>query len=173
MPDEPDSPINDPDGMPEAKEPGGIMLYLAIALIVIAVFLVFFLNPMGQGATSATLLTQNAWSLQSFADPDGTVIPVQNGTAILAIFSPLGKLNGGRSCSAYSGRYMVQETGIVISRITRGSPECLQSNATQQDMHYYASLEDAAFLRVSHQELTLYGTNGKPLLTFTPARSGP
>ncbi len=148
------------------------MVYIAIALLVILVFLIFFGNILGPGATSSTAITENTWSLRSFSGPDGTITPVLNGTTVSAKFSPDGTLTGSGGCNSYSARYMVRDTVIVVSRVAATSLACEDNNATFQEMRYFASIEDAAFFRVSDRVLTLYGTDGKPLLVFSPAQPG-
>jgi heat shock protein HslJ len=171
MPDQTDTPGPDEDGNPGTGGPRGFMVYIAIALIAILVFLIFFGNTLGPGASS-TVITENTWSLRSFSDPDGTIIPVLNGTTISAKFSPNGTLTGSGGCNSYSARYMVRDTLIVVSRVTATSLACLDDNPTLQEMRYYVSIEDAAFFRVNGRVLTLYGTDGKPLLVFSPAQPG-
>ncbi len=172
MPDEPDTPEPDTGENPGTGGSRGFMVYIAIALLVILVFLIFFGNTMGPGATSSTMITENTWSLRSFSDPDGTVTPVLNGTTISAKFSPDGTLTGSGGCNSYSARYIVRDTVIVISRVTAASLSCDDSNTTLQELRYFGSIEDAAFFRVNERVLTLYGTDGKPLLVFSPLQTG-
>jgi heat shock protein HslJ len=148
------------------------MVYLAIALLAILVFLVFFMNPLERGSTPSIVITENPWSLSSLAGPDTIMTPVLDGTAITAQFSPDGKLTGSTGCNPYSARYMVHETGIVISRVTATSVPCPTSSATVQELQYIADTEKAAYLRASDRDVTFYGTDGKPLLVFLPARTG-
>ena len=171
MPDEPDiqEPENSDD--PGSGEKRGYMVYVAVALLGILVFMVIFMNPLAQGTTPATVITENTWALGSFTGADGNTTAVPNGTAITAKFSPDGKLTGSGSCTPYSARYMVSQTAIVISRVTASSP-CTDSTLAARDARYYAAMENAAFLRDSNRQLTLYGTDGKPLLAFTPAVPG-
>jgi len=130
------------------------------------------MNTSGQGITAATAITENTWSLQSFTDTEGNIVPVLNGTTITAKFSTDGKLTGSGGCNQYSGRYMVQSTLMVVSRVTSTSMACWENNAMLQEERYYAALEDAAALRVHDQVMTLYGIDGKPALIFTPAPAG-
>lgn len=167
MPDDPDTP-----GPGSSSDPAtglhGYMLYLAIALIALLVFLVFFGNTLGPGAIPGTAITENRWSLRSFSNPDGTVTPVLNGTTINATFSPGGKLTGYGGCNYYSARYLVHDTSIVISPMTTTDMACWDNRTTFQESRYYALAGDAAALRVRDRVLTLYGTDGKPLLVFSP-----
>jgi heat shock protein HslJ len=172
MPDNPEPDGAAMDENPGAGGPGGFMVYVVVVLIVFLILLVVFMNVSGQGATAATAITENDWSLQSFAGPDGTITPMLNGTTVTAKFSPDGKVTGSGGCNQYSARYMVRETLIVVSRMTTTSMACWENNATLQEERYYASLEDAAALRVHDQVLTLYGIDGKPALIFTPASLG-
>lgn len=148
------------------------MVYLAIALIVILVFLIFFGNIMGPGATSSTVITENTWSLRSFSGPDDSITLVLNGTTVSAKFLPDGTLTGSGGCNSYSARYMVRDTLIIVSRVVVPSLACRDNNATLQEMRYYAAIEDAAYFQVNDRVLTLYGTDGKPLLVFSPAKPG-
>jgi heat shock protein HslJ len=169
MPDDPENPASPAGDDPGAGNPGGFMVYVAVAMIAILIILVVFMNVSGQGTTAATAITENAWQLQSIAGPGGTIAPVQNGTVITASFSIDGKLAGSGGCNRYSGRYMVRETRMVVSRVTTTSLACWDSNATLQESRYFAAIEDAAALRVHDRVLTLYGTDGSTLLVFKPA----
>jgi heat shock protein HslJ len=145
------------------------MVYVAVVMIAILILLVVFMNVSGQGTTAATAITENAWQLRSMAGPEGTLAPVQNGTGITASFSIDGKLTGSGGCNSYSGRYMVRETRMVVSRVTATSLACWDNNATLQESRYFAAIEDTAALRVHDRVLTLYGTDGKSLIVFSPA----
>jgi heat shock protein HslJ len=171
MPDDPENPLPDPGVSPETGEPRGYMVYLAIALLAILVFLVFFMNPLERGGTPSMVITETPWSLSSLSGPDNVMTPVLDGTAITARFSPDGKLTGSTGCNPYSARYMVYETGIVISRVTATSLPCPTAGVTAQELQYIAATEKTAYLRASDRDLTFYGTDGKPLLVFVPARS--
>jgi heat shock protein HslJ len=170
MPDdqEPDEPVT--EEKPEAEPPKGIMVSLAVILFVILAVLVIFMNFSGQGSVTATTITENPWSLQSFAATDGTVTPVLNGTLITANFKQDGQLTGSGGCNQYSGRYMVQQTLIVVSRVTTTSMACWDANTTLQEEQYYISLEDVYALRIHDRTLTLYDSTGKPRLVFVPAK---
>jgi heat shock protein HslJ len=172
MPDdlEPEEPTT--EETPGAEQPKGIMVSLAVILIAILILLIIFMNLSGPGTMAATTITENPWSLQSFTSQDGTTTPVLNGTVITANFRTDGQLTGSGGCNQYSGRYMIQETRIVVSRVTTTGMSCRDKNATLQEEQYYASLEDASELRVHDRVLTLYSTDGKPLLVYGPANSG-
>jgi heat shock protein HslJ len=169
MPDdrEPEEPTS--EEMPGAEQPKGIMVSLAVILIVILVLLVIFMNLSGTGTMAVTTITENPWLLQSFTSQDGTITPVLNGTVITANFKTDGQLTGSGGCNQYSGRYMIQETLIVVSRVTTTGMSCWDKNATLQEEQYYASLEDAYALRIHDRVLTLFDSTGKPRLVFTPA----
>lgn len=172
MPDdqEPEEPVA--EEKPEAEQPKGFMVSVAVILIAILIILIVYMNLSGQGATAATAITENTWSLQSFVDPDGNVTPVLDGTVINASFRTDGMLTGRGGCNWYSARYMVRETEIVLSRVTTTDMGCWDSNADLQEERYYSMLEGANELRVHDRVLTLYGIDGKPTLIFTPANPG-
>lgn len=172
MPDEPSPDMPAGDERPGADQPKGYMVSVAVILIGILVVLVVFMNLSGQGATASTAITQNTWSLQSFSSQDGTTTPVLNGTAINATFTLDGKITGNGGCNWYSGRYMIQETRMVVSRITTTSMACWNNTTMIQEKRYYLSLEETDALRIHNGVLTLYDIGGKPVLTFVPARAG-
>lgn len=145
------------------------MVSFAVILIAILVVLVVFMNFTGQNTTAANALTESPWMLQSVYSSGDTPVPVLNGSVINASFSVDGRLAGYGGCNRYSGRYMAQETRIVISQVTTTSIACRDQNITLQEQQYYASLEEAAGLRVHNRVLTLYDTTGKPLLVFAAA----
>jgi heat shock protein HslJ len=172
MPDdrEPEEPTT--EETPGAEQPKGIMVSLAVVLMAVLVLLVVYMNMSGQGAAASATITENTWSLRSFAGPDGTVTPVPNDTVINASFRTDGMVTGSGGCIRYSARYMVRETQIVISRVTTTRMACWDNNATLQEMQYYSLLENASELRVHDRVLTLYGSDGKPLLVYGPANPG-
>ena len=172
MPDERDAPEPEEEGGPGDGGVRGLMVYAALALIAILIILVVFMNFSGQGATAAVTITENPWQLRSIAAPDGTLAPLLNGTQVTASFSPDGTLGGSGGCNHYTARYLVRETLIVISPVTAGSAPCRDPDTALQESRYFAALGNAAELRVHDRTLTLYGTDGKPLLAFSPAPAG-
>lgn len=152
-----------------ADTPKGYMVSVAVVLIAILVVLVFFMNLSGQANTAASAITSNPWQLQSYAGPDGTTVQAVNGTAVTASFSLTGGLTGSGGCNQYSSRYLVKETTIVISGITTTKMNCPGNGVMIQESRYYSLLEQAASLRVHNRVLTLYSTEGKPLLVFVAA----
>lgn len=143
------------------------MISLAVVLMGILIVMVFFMNLSGQEATAATAITQHTWSLQSYAAPDGTTAPALNGTPITAVFTADGKLTGSGGCNQYSARYLVKETLMVVSGITTTKMNCPGGGVMLQEDRYYSLLEETAALRVHDRVLTLYNTDGNPLLVFT------
>jgi heat shock protein HslJ len=172
MPDDPKPADKIPDEKPEAGQARGFMLYLAIALIGILVLLIVFMNVSGTRASASTAITETTWSLQSFAEPDETMTPVLDGTTITAKFLPDGTLAGSGGCNQYSARYMVKDTLIVVSQITRTGMACSSDEIIYQEDRFYANLQDATALRLNDRILKLYGADGKLLLTFGPGKSG-
>jgi heat shock protein HslJ len=170
MPDdlEPDESAGEKN--PGTGQPKGFMVSVAIILIAILIILVVYMNMSAQDTTAATAITQNPWSLASFTDKDGTMTPLLNGTSITVNFRNNGQLTGSGGCDSYSARYMVQDTLMVVSRVTIGSTTCNDNNSTLQEKQYYALLEHAYELRVHDRILTIYGDDGKPLLVFIPPK---
>lgn len=172
MPDDPKSDNPAPEENADTGEPRGFLVPVAVILIGILIVLVIFMNFTGQGTTAATAITENTWALRSFQNPDGTAKPVLNGTTITATFSSDGKLTGSGGCNQYSARYMVRSTLMVVSRVTSIATACQDKNAILQEEQFSASIENAAALRVHDHVLTLYDTEGRPLLVFIPHHAG-
>lgn len=169
MPDDPESDNTSPDEGSTTGEQKGYMVSVAVILIAILVVLVVFMNISGQNATAATAITEHFWSLRSFENPDGTSTPVLNGTSISATFTFDGKLTGTGGCNQYAARYMVKETLIVISAIIPSAATCNGEGVMAQESRYFSLMENATALRVHNRDLTLYGSDGKPLLVFSAA----
>lgn len=169
MPDSPESSDNSTGKTSPADTPKGYMISLAVVLMGILIVMVFFMNLSGQEATAATAITQHRWSLQSYAAPDGTTMPVQDGSTVTVQFSTDGKVTGSGGCNDYSARYLVKDTLMVVSGITTTKMNCPGNGVMIQESRYYSLLEDTAALRVRDRVLTLYNTAGEPLLVFAAA----
>ncbi|MDD5143989.1 META domain-containing protein [Methanoregula sp.] len=169
MPDSPEPSGDSRETTSPADTPKGYMISLAVVLMGILIVMVFFMNLSGQEATASTAITQQRWSLQSYAGPDGTTVPVQDGTTVTALFTTEGKVSGSGGCNQYSARYLVRETTMIVSGITTTKMNCPGGGVMIQESRYYSLLEQAASPRVHNRVLTLYSTEGKPLLVFVSA----
>lgn len=171
MPDtqEPEGP--EEDGKAMAGQPKGFMIPVVILLFGILIVMVIFMNLTGQSTTASSAITETPWQLESMTDYYGNTTPVLNGTVLTAQFTLDGRLTGKGGCNGYSGRYLVKETKMVISRVDHTSLACLDTAANLQESLYFGDLEDAAALRVHERTLTLYDSEGKLRLTFGPAHS--
>lgn len=169
MPDSPEPSDDSTEQTSPADTPKGYMISLAVVLMGILIVMVFFMNLSGQEATASTAITQHRWSLQSYASPDGTTVAALNSTPVTAAFTTDGKVTGSGGCNQYSARYLVRDTLMVVSGITTTKMNCPGWDVMIQESRYYSLLEDTAALRVRDRVLTLYNTDGKPLLVFTAA----
>jgi heat shock protein HslJ len=169
MPDSPEQHDDSQEKTSPADTPKGYMISLAVVLMGILIVLVFFMNLSGQDATAATAITQQTWSLRSYAGPGGTAIPVVNDTSVTARFTADGRLTGSGGCNQYSARYLVKDTLMVISATATTKMHCPGDGVMNQESRYYSLLEDAAALRIHDRVLTVYNTAGEPLLVFGAA----
>lgn len=169
MPDSAEPSDNSTEKTSPADTPKGYMISLAVVLMGILIVMVFFMNLTGQEATASTAITQHRWSLQSYAGPDGTTVPALNSTPVTAMFTADGKVNGSGGCNQYSARYLVKDTLMVVSGITTTKMNCPGVGVMLQEDQYYSLLENTAALRVHDRVLTLYNTEGEPLLIFVAA----
>ena len=171
MADAPEEGGPDAGEQDSAGEPRGIMIPVVMILFGILIVMIVFMNVTGQNTTASSAITENPWALQSMTDEQGVTTPALNGTTVTAQFTLDGKLTGNGGCNGYSGRYLIKETKMVISRVDSTSLACWDSNATRQEEQYFNDLEEASALRVHERTLTLYDSGGKPRLTFGPAYS--
>lgn len=145
------------------------MVPVVLVLFGILIVMVVFMNMTGQNTTAASAITETSWQLRSLTDSNSVTTPVLDGTIVTARFGMDGTLTGNGGCNGYSGRYLVKETAVVISRISRTSLACRDSNATLQEEQYFSALEEADALRIHDRVLTFYDSKGTLLLTFGPA----
>jgi len=144
----------------------GLAFYGALALIGVLVFLIVFVNVPGIRASAETLLTQNTWTLQSYVDTSGVLVPAITGTPITARFGTGGKVRGSAGCNQYSANYTTGDLAISISQPVMTEMYCENPLVMQQETVYLNDLPKAVEIRVSESNLNLYDKTGKPVLVF-------
>jgi heat shock protein HslJ len=169
-----DGSKEDPDDglQPEAEsgasmgpQPPDHKLSFALALVGLLVFLIIFVNIPGI-RSSAGISMQANWTLESYADSAGTLVPVHNGTHVSAVFGSDGKVSGSAGCNRYYADYTVRDFAISISPPVSTEIFCMDMRVMQQESDYLTDLPGVAELRISETYLKLYDTSGKPVLVF-------
>jgi heat shock protein HslJ len=172
MTDDPEGALLDPVTTEQDYAPAtqpqkmGPAFYGALALIGVLVFLIVFVNVPGIRASAGMLLTQNTWSLQSYVDTNGVLIPAITGTPITARFDTDGKVRGSGGCNQYSANYTTRDLAITISPPVMTEMYCENPIVMQQETAYINDLSIAVEIRVSESNLNLYDKTGIPVLMF-------
>jgi heat shock protein HslJ len=144
----------------------GLAFYGALALIGVLVFLIVFVNVPGIRASAGMLLTQNTWTLRSYVDTSGTLVPAITGTPITARFGTNGKVRGSAGCNQYSANYTTGDLAISISQPVMTEMYCENPLVMQQESAYLNNLLKSGEIRVSESNLNLYDKTGIPVLMF-------
>jgi heat shock protein HslJ len=144
----------------------GLAFFGALALIGVLVFLIVFMNVPGIRASAGLLLTQNTWTLKSYVDQEGILVPVITGSQVTARFSTDGKVSGSAGCNKYSANYTMQDLAISVSQPVITGTYCENPVVIQQESAYLNDLSKAVEIRVTEANLNLYDQTGKPVLMF-------
>jgi len=144
----------------------GLAFYGALALIGLLVFLIVFVNVPGIRASAGMLLTQNTWTLESYVDTSGALVPAIAGTPITARFGTNGKVRGSAGCNQYSANYTTGDLAISISQPVMTEVYCENPLVMQQESAYLNNLLKSGEIRVSESNLNLYDKTGIPVLMF-------
>ena len=172
MTDDPEGALLDPVTTEQDYAPAtqpqkmGLAFYGALALIGVLVFLIVFVNVPGIRASAGILLTQNTWTLQSYTDTTGVLVPVITGTPITAKFKINGTVSGSAGCNRYSANYTTRDLAITISPPVMIEMYCENPIVMQQESAYLNDLSKAVEIRVSESNLNLYDKTGKSMLVF-------
>jgi heat shock protein HslJ len=172
MTDDPVGALLDPETTEQDKttttqpQKMGLAFYGALALVGVLVFLIVFVNVPGIRASAGMLLTQNTWTLQSYVDTSGVLIPAITGTPITAKFKIDGTVSGSAGCNRYSANYTTRDLSISISPPVMTEMYCENQVVMQQETAYLNDLSKAVEIRVSESNLNLYDKTGKLVLMF-------
>jgi heat shock protein HslJ len=172
MTDDPEGALLDPETKEQDKttvtqpQKMGVAFFGALALVGVLVFLIVFMNVPGIRASAGILLTQNTWTLQSYVDTSGVLVPAITGTPITAKFSTDGNVSGSAGCNQYSAYYTTGDLAITISPPVMTEMYCENPIVIQQETAYLNDLSKAVEIRVSESNLNLYDKTGKPVLVF-------
>jgi len=141
--------------------PGG-----ALALIGILVFLIVFVNAPGIRASAGVLLVKHTWTLQSYVDADGILIPANTVSPVTAGFSNDGSVLGSAGCNDYVANYTTRNLAITISQPVMTRKTCENRSVMQQESAYAGDLAKAVEFRVSESNLNLYDSTGRAVLVY-------
>jgi heat shock protein HslJ len=167
MTDDPDrEPGDAPEGPPEKM---GRAFYAALALVGILVIMVVFLNYPATKASAGTLMTQTNWTLQSYTDKTGILIPALSGGGVSARFARDGSMIGSAGCNQYAASYSTRDYTITITNTVSTLRFCTEPGIMDQESAFLEDLSKADSFRVDESFLKMYDDDGKPLMVFIPS----
>ena len=162
------SPAEDPDLEPVKPVPMGRNFYLAMALIGILIFMIVYFNVPATRASAATTLVADNWTLKTYADTTGVLLPVMNGTQITADFGSHGMVSGSAGCNRYFAAYTVKEYALSITAPGSTKMHCPAPGVMEQETLYLSDLGNVQSIRVHGPDLNMYDAAGRMILVFGP-----
>ncbi len=171
VPDTPDeSAVSNEETVPAPPpEKMGVGFYAALAIIALLVLMILFLNYPAVKAGAGAALAEHNWTLQFLADRSGTLVPVQNGTIVTAVFDRQGGMSGSTGCNRYDARFNASEYQIAITGISSTEKACPGPGIMDQESAYLSDLSGVSFFRISESTLKFYDRAGKTILVLVPA----
>jgi heat shock protein HslJ len=154
------------DASQKSPQKMGLAFYSALALVGVLVLLIVVMNVPGIRASAGITLTQSTWTLQSYADETGALVPAMNGTKVNARFGADGRTSGSSGCNQYAATYTTRDFAITISPPATTLMYCENPYVMQQESDYLNDLTKAVEFRVDESKLNLYDATGKLLLVF-------
>ena len=154
-----------PAGPPDQHGP---MLWVAIALLGLLVFLVIFVNIPDIRASAGASMARQEWQLQSYADDTGVMVPALPGTPVTIGFRQDGIAGGRSGCSYYSVNYTTKDYSITLSDLVVAGLQCWDQKGNEQEAAYLLDLTNCTEFRVSETRLEMYGKDGRQRLAFIP-----
>jgi len=155
-----------PDSPPDQHGP---MLWIAITLLGILLFLVIFANIPDMRASAGTVMIQQQWELRSYVNGTGVMVPALPDAAVILQFPKAGIAGGRSGCSYYSVNYTTRDYSIAITDLVIAGLACWDPKATEQEEAYFVDLTNCTEFRVSETSLKMFGKDGRELLVFIPA----
>ena len=149
---------------PEEKMTLGF--YLTLALVGLLVILILAVNIPGIKASAGTTMTQANWTLQSYSDSTGILVPVISGSAVTARFETDGRFAGSAGCNHYSAIYAVKNYEIAVSNVLSTEMSCPEPGIMAQETAYLNELPKSVSLGVSDTVLKFYDSSGKTLIVY-------
>ena len=159
-------PREAPAGPPEKTGPA---FYAALALVGILVLMVVFVNYPATKASAGTLMTHTNWTLQSYTDKTGILIPALSGRGVSARFALDGSMTGSGGCNQYAASYSTKDYTITITNTISTMMFCTEPGIMDQESAFLEDLSKAASFRVDESFLKMYDNAGKPLMVFIPS----
>jgi len=172
--DEPDA------GEPEEQEilppkPMGPWFWAVMAMIGILLLMILYGQVQGITHPIEINLTGTRWTLDSYADAHGTMVPVtgSGGAGANLTFGPTGSamLSGYSGCIGYTYIYERNATTIHLTNLSISPDSCTGTVAGDVSTLFLGDLANASGIRFRSGQLFVTDTDGRPLLVLDLAGS--
>lgn len=156
------------DRQPERSPPRGrrIPYYVSLALVCLLLIGVIFISFPGEMTRPDVRLAGQNWTLESYADATGILVPVSSGSEVTAVFSGDGRVAGYAGCNWYSFRYSTRGAVLKISRESVTERACQDPGIAGQESAFLGDMAAAASFRTGGSSLYLDDGSGKTVLVF-------
>jgi heat shock protein HslJ len=121
------------------------------------------------GGTGGTL-DGTAWTLKTYA-VSGTATNVPEGVVVDARFAD-GKVNGFAGCNTYTASATIADAKLTVGQAATTMKAC-EPDVTAIETAYLANLALSATFTATADALTIYGADGKQLLSYAAAAANP
>ncbi|OPX64614.1 META domain-containing protein [Methanoregula sp. PtaB.Bin085] len=139
-----------------------VSLILVSLLIMIAMFISF---PAAKTNPGVRLMATN-WTLESYTDETGILVPAGSGSTVTAEFSEKGRVVGNSGCNSYSFRYTTRGNTLETSLESVTDMKCRDSGTAQQESAFLKDMAAAASFRTGGSSLYIDDASGKTVLVF-------
>jgi len=138
------------------------------SLLIIVVAAIITAGCMAGTSTPGAVvgLTGTSWSLESYLDGNGTLVPVLSGSVVSARFDD-GKVTGSAGCNQYGGDYVLNGTNLSVSSLIQTLKFCEEPEGImEQEARFMDLLGSATGCRIENDRLLLTDAAGATTLTF-------
>lgn len=139
-----------------------VSLILVCLLIMIAIFISY---PAAKTRPEVRLVERN-WTLESYTDETGVLIPAGSISVVTAEFSDNGRVSGNSGCNWYSFRYTTQGNTLKTSLESVTDMKCRDSGTAQLESAFLKDMAAAASFRTGGSSLYIDDVSGKTVLVF-------
>ena len=156
--------------------PMGRGFWAVMALIGVLLLLILYGQVQGITHPVVVNLTGSSWILISYANANGTIVPVPAGVESNISFAPAGRstLGGYAGCNWYSYSYnqhnatSLQLTDRIATKRLCDSPAVMLAEAD-----YLNDLDNTSKVQFRNGEIRFFDTSDRPLLVFRESGNEP
>ncbi len=147
----------------------GLPVFRLVIALTIAAVSTSLVACSGSGGTGGTL-EGTSWSLTSYVT-GGTSTNLPAGVVVDATFAN-GRISGFSGCNNYNGPVTISGATIDVGTLATTLKLC-DPSVGNVETAYLAALASAATFTATTDALTMYDSNGKPLLVYAAASANP